>query len=158
MTSVWTGYRFEVAGALPSARLANFEDPGPFGGDAAATGLGKHAPGRLVQRLFRQIERAPVNAKQGARFEIDGGLDGFLRGKMHRFHDLRRLIGADGDGRHVKRPQSFADVFEASEIAGVAAEVKTPGFGHYGPGRPEPSVTVPQCPLGEVLRRYANKP
>src|SRR5215468_9301899 len=144
MTSVWTGYAFEVAGALPSARLTNFEDPGAFGGDAVATGFGKHAPGWLVQRLFRQIERAPVNAKQGARFEIDGGLDGFLRSEMHRFHDLTRLIGADGDGRHVKRPQSFADLFQASEIAGVAAEVKTPVSAHYGPGRPEPRITVPQ--------------
>ena len=72
-----------MAGALPSARFTNFEDPGAFGGDALATGFSQHPAGWLVQRLFRQIERAPVNTKQGARFEIDGGLDGLLRGEMH---------------------------------------------------------------------------
>jgi hypothetical protein len=33
---------------LPLARFSDFEDPGALEVDAAATGLGKHAPGWLV--------------------------------------------------------------------------------------------------------------
>src|SRR5262245_65481535 len=82
MTSVLTAHPFGVPD-LPSACFSEFEDPGTLGVDTAATRLGKHAPGWLVQRLFRQIKRAPVDAKQCARIEIHEGLYRFLRSEMH---------------------------------------------------------------------------
>src|SRR4030095_11634045 len=116
------------------------------------------APGWLAQRLFRQIKRAPVDAKQRARIEIDEGLDRFLRGEMDRFHDLRRLIGADSQGCYIKRPESFANLLEAGEVAGVATKVESTFPTQHGPCRPEPWVTVPRRARGEVLRRNTNEP
>jgi hypothetical protein len=70
---------------LPPARLADFEDPGALFRDAAAARFGKHAPGRLTQRLLRQVESSPVHSEEHTRVEIDEGVDGFFRCSVHGF-------------------------------------------------------------------------
>src|SRR5947209_7771950 len=118
------GRRLTAGKFLPAARFPQLEDPRALGTDAATVGLGEHACRWLVQRLLVKIKGAPVDTEQGARIQVDEGLHRFIRRGMYSFHNLRRLIGADGDGRHVKRPQSIANLLEAGEIAGVTAEVK----------------------------------
>src|SRR5207245_11153331 len=59
-----------VAAILPAARLPQLQDPGALEPHRAAGGLGEHARGRLVERLVREIEGAPVDAEQSPTPEV----------------------------------------------------------------------------------------
>src|SRR5512136_2246535 len=110
----------------PGPRLPDLEDPGPRRIEPTALELGPHADRGLGERLFGQVEGAPVHAQHHPRVEILEGLHRLLGRGVHRLHDLGGKIGSDRERGHVEWAEAAARLPEAVEVAGVAAEVEPP--------------------------------
>src|SRR5262245_50101320 len=103
-TSTWLA----MAPILPTAGLAQLEDPGAIGGNAESARLREHAARRLVERLVGEVEGSPVDAEEDAAPEVDGGLYGLLRGRVDEPHDGGRQVGPDGGRGEIGGPQAVS--------------------------------------------------
>src|SRR6266540_7003984 len=78
---------------------------------------------RLVERLVRELERAPVHRDEGPGAEIAECAERLLWVEMLGLHEPRRVVGADGEERGVDAPKARPDLRETGEPGRVARVV-----------------------------------
>ncbi len=107
--------------------------------------------GRLVPRVYREVERAPVDGEKGAAAEQREGIEGVLRAQVN--IPPRRVIRADFEHHQVERAESLRDLGVLRRQAGVAAEEDRVLRASHDERRPERRIPAPDGATREVLRR-----
>src|SRR5207302_34868 len=90
---------------------------------------------RLVERLFGEIERAPVHRQEAPAVDVGEDLERFLRRRVSRAHHRRRLVRTDRNGGEIERAEPGADL---PEVRRVVARVA----GEEGPTRRGPAKLI----------------
>src|SRR5437763_4704831 len=130
-----------------------FQDPELGAIKPKPLGLSFQSLGRLLDRFFRQVKRAPVNGHKALPLKVRQELERFLGSQMRHFHDRTGQIRSDRNGGQVKRTQANANLLEDRIIACVSSEKDSLRVSGHSPRAPKPLVPIPESTAREMLSR-----